>query len=144
MWPLRLVAGELCRGGQVHCGAAALVSHQFGVADALVWVLALFPSALLIEQIWIRRGRCRVCRRTHALLPDLMLTRRLDHFGGHRRRIALKVMASFGLRPTAKELGVPIRRFERGGNACSTPTFGTSSDRLGTISSSDSSNTGSD
>jgi putative restriction endonuclease len=35
-------------------------------------------APLLIERIWIRRGRCGVCRRTHALLPDLVLARRLD------------------------------------------------------------------
>lgn len=30
------------------------------------------------ERVWIARGRCRWCRRTHALLPDLVHERRLD------------------------------------------------------------------
>ena len=35
-------------------------------------------APLLLERIWIRRARCSVCRRSHALLPDLVLVRRLD------------------------------------------------------------------
>ena len=35
-------------------------------------------APLLVERIWIRRGRCSACRRSHALLPDLVLVRRLD------------------------------------------------------------------
>jgi hypothetical protein len=35
-------------------------------------------APLLVERIWIRRGRCSACRRSHALLPDLLLVRRLD------------------------------------------------------------------
>ena len=30
------------------------------------------------QHIWIRRGRCAACRRTHALLPDFVHARRLD------------------------------------------------------------------
>ncbi|MDA1196168.1 MAG: DUF6431 domain-containing protein [Planctomycetota bacterium] len=29
-------------------------------------------------RVWVRRGRCRTCRRTHVLLPDLVHERRLD------------------------------------------------------------------
>ena len=35
-------------------------------------------APLVVERIWIRRGRCAACRRSHALLPDLLLVRRLD------------------------------------------------------------------
>ena len=35
-------------------------------------------APLLVERIWIRRGRCAACRRSHALVPDLVLVRRLD------------------------------------------------------------------
>jgi hypothetical protein len=38
---LRSLACELCRDGQVRCGAGAAVSRLFGVADALGRVLAL-------------------------------------------------------------------------------------------------------
>jgi hypothetical protein len=64
-------------------------------------------APLVIERIWIRRGRCGVRRRTHALLPDLVLARRLDDVAVIGRGIALKVMASFGLRPIASLLDVP-------------------------------------
>ena len=30
------------------------------------------------HRIWVRRGRCRACRHTHALLPDFVHARRLD------------------------------------------------------------------
>lgn len=31
-----------------------------------------------VHRVWVRRGRCRACRNTHALLPDLVHERRLD------------------------------------------------------------------
>ena len=64
-------------------------------------------APLLIERVWIRRGRCRVCRRTHALLPDLVLARRLDEVAVVGRGIALKLTTTFGLRPIAEDLDVP-------------------------------------
>jgi Domain of unknown function (DUF6431) len=64
-------------------------------------------APLLIERMWIRRGRCAVCRRTHALLPDLVLARRLDEVAVIGRGLALKVMTNLGLRPMAVQLDVP-------------------------------------
>jgi hypothetical protein len=64
-------------------------------------------APLVIERIWIRRGRCGACRRTHALLPDLVLARRLDDVAVIGRGIALKVLVSFGLRPIGEHLDVP-------------------------------------
>jgi hypothetical protein len=64
-------------------------------------------APLLIERIWIRRGRCAVCRRTHALLPDLVLARRLDDVAVIGHGMALKVMTNLGLRPIAMQLDVP-------------------------------------
>lgn len=58
-------------------------------------------------RIWIRRGRCSGCRRTHALLPDLVLLRRLDVVEVIGRGLALKVVQGLGLRPVAELLGVP-------------------------------------
>ncbi len=64
-------------------------------------------APLLVERIWIRRGRCPVCRRSHALLPDLVLARRLDEVGVIGRGLALKLSGGRGLRPIAEHLGVP-------------------------------------
>jgi hypothetical protein len=64
-------------------------------------------APLLIERIWIRRGRCAVCRRTHALLPDLVLARRLDEVAVIGHGMALKIMTNLGLRPIALQLDVP-------------------------------------
>jgi transposase-like protein len=64
-------------------------------------------APLLIERIWIRRARCPVCRRSHALLPDLVLARRLDAVAVIGQAIALKLAGGVGLRPIAEQLGVP-------------------------------------
>ena len=58
-------------------------------------------APLLLERIWIRRSRCGTRRRTHTLLPDLVLDRRLDDVAVIGRGIAFKV-ASFGLRRIAE------------------------------------------
>ena len=79
----------------------------------LVWLMRWggywrwLRAPLLIERIWIRRGRCAVCRRSHALLPDLVLARRLDGVAVIGRGIALRVIANVGLRPIATQLDVP-------------------------------------
>src|SRR5260370_37956730 len=64
-------------------------------------------APLLIERVWIRRGRCGVCRRTHALLPDLVLARRLDEVALIGRALALRVMTKVGLGSIAEHVDVP-------------------------------------
>jgi hypothetical protein len=64
-------------------------------------------APLLVERIWIRRGRCAVCRRSHALLPDLALVRRLDVVTVIGTGIGLKVADGLGLRLIAEQLDVP-------------------------------------
>ena len=57
-------------------------------------------------RIWIRRGRCRSCRKTHALLPDFVHERRYDAvevIGG-----ALELgIGGLGMQKVAVEKGVP-------------------------------------
>jgi hypothetical protein len=64
-------------------------------------------APLLVERIWIRRGRCSACRRSHALLPDLLLVRRLDVVAIIGHGLLLKVINGLGLRPIAEQLDVP-------------------------------------
>jgi hypothetical protein len=64
-------------------------------------------APLLVERIWIRRGRCATCRRSHALLPDLLLVRRLDVVTVIGAGIRMKVADGLGLRPIAEQLDVP-------------------------------------
>ena len=65
-------------------------------------------APLLVERIWIRRGRCAACRRSHALVPDLVLLRRLDVVTVIGTALLLKVMNGLGLRPIAEQLDVPL------------------------------------
>jgi hypothetical protein len=67
------------------------------------WIRAEhFPA----ERIWIRRGRCRRCRRTQAFLPSFLFVRRLDVdavIGSALTRAA----SGSGARPIAQELALP-------------------------------------
>jgi hypothetical protein len=81
--------------------------------ECLVWLMLWggywrwLRAPLLVERIWIRRGRCSVCRRSQALLPDLVLARRLDEVAVIGEGLALKVLGGRGLRSIAEHLGVP-------------------------------------
>jgi hypothetical protein len=64
-------------------------------------------APLLVERIWIRRGRCSACRRSHALLPDLVLVRRLDAVEVIGASLARKLTRGLGLRSIAEQIDVP-------------------------------------
>ena len=121
IWPCSLSPASYAAAGR------SIVVPALRCPTCLAWLMSWggywrwLRAPLLIERIWIRRGRCGVCRRTHALLPDLVLARRLDDVAVIGRGIALKVMASVGLRPVAEHLDVPHttvrtwwRRFQSG------------------------------
>jgi hypothetical protein len=60
------------------------------------------------QRLWIRRGRCSRCRRSHALLPDFLLERRLDEVEVIGLALALSIASSLGMRPVAERLGVSM------------------------------------
>jgi hypothetical protein len=60
------------------------------------------------EQLWIRRARCSKCLRSHALLPDFLLERRLDEVEVIGRTLALGIVSGLGMRNVANRLGVPM------------------------------------
>jgi hypothetical protein len=60
------------------------------------------------DRLWIRRKRCSRCRRSHALLPDFLLERRLDEVEVIGRALALNIAGGLGMRPVAEQLGVPM------------------------------------
>jgi transposase-like protein len=59
------------------------------------------------ERLWIRRCRCSKCRRSHALLPDFVLERRLDEVQVIGHALALSIGSGLGMRPVAERVGVP-------------------------------------
>jgi transposase-like protein len=60
------------------------------------------------ERLWIRRCRCSRCRRSHALLPDFLLERRLDDVAVIGQALALSIAGGLGMRAVAERLGVPM------------------------------------
>jgi hypothetical protein len=60
------------------------------------------------EQVWIRRGRCSRCLRSHALLPDFLLERRVDTVEVIGHALALGIIGGLGMRTVAEQLGVPM------------------------------------
>ena len=57
--------------------------------------------------IWVRRGKCRGCGRSHALLPNFGLQRRLDGVSVIGTALVRAVVAGAGQRTIATELQVP-------------------------------------
>jgi hypothetical protein len=60
------------------------------------------------QQVWIRRGRCSRCLRSHALLPDFLLERRVDTVEVIGQALALGIVGGLGMRSVANRLGVPM------------------------------------
>jgi hypothetical protein len=58
--------------------------------------------------VWIRRCRCSRCRRSHALLPDFLLERRVDQVQVIGHALALGITRGLGMRPVAERLGIPL------------------------------------
>ncbi len=54
------------------------MSELWTAADAEVVVPALGEGGAGVWRIWIRRGLCRICGRSHGLLPSFLLERRPD------------------------------------------------------------------
>jgi hypothetical protein len=57
-------------------------------------------------RIWIRRLRCRGCRRSHALIPSFLFLRRCDTCAAIGRAL-VQSLSGAGMRPVAAALGVP-------------------------------------
>jgi hypothetical protein len=59
-----------------------------------------------VGRYWVRRGKCTSCGASHALLPSFALVRRLDEVKVVGQALA-GVVAGHGMRPLARELGLP-------------------------------------
>ena len=77
VWPCRLSVAEYAAAGKVHRrDATGLPDCGRALIGWSVYWRWLREGAE--RRIWIRRARCRSCRRTHALLPDFVHARRLE------------------------------------------------------------------
>ena len=104
VWPCRLSVDEYAAAGRdvavprVSCpvcrGAMTFRSGYWRKADRDRLV------------IFVRRGQCRPCGRSHALLPAFCLVGRLDSVEVIGAVLA-RVVAGAGVRPAAAEAGVP-------------------------------------
>jgi len=107
IWPCPLeVSSYAAAGQQITVPAQACPSCKqrlVGWGGYWRWVRA---GSLPEQQVWIRRGWCRRCRRTHALLPSFLFVRRLDPAAIIGSALSLAV-AGRGLRPIAQQLAVP-------------------------------------
>lgn len=56
------------------------------------------------QRLWIRRARCSSCRRSHALLPDFLLERRLDEVEVVGRALVLGIVIVLGMRKVADQV----------------------------------------
>lgn len=103
-WPLP-VSAYLALGQQIEVGNQACPGcglRLVGWGGYWRWVRG--PGT---EHVWIRRVRCTSCRRSHALLPDFLLERRLDEVEVIGRSLALHV-TGVSLRNLAEQLTVPM------------------------------------
>ena len=107
VWPCRLgVSAYLALGQQIEVGEQVCPDcgrRLGGWGGYWRWVRG--PGT---ERLWIRRGRCSTCRRSHALLPDFLLERRLDEVQLIGQALALSIAGGLGMRPVAEQLGVPM------------------------------------
>ena len=108
LWPCPLAPSSYAAAGQqVDVPSQRCPSCQRPLASWGGYWRWLRAPPLGEWRIWIRRGRCSGCRRTHALPPDVVLARRLDATEVIGRGLALKVVYGQGLRRVADQLGVP-------------------------------------
>ncbi|HLF04658.1 MAG TPA: DUF6431 domain-containing protein [Anaerolineales bacterium] len=107
IWPCPLdVSSYAATGQQITVPAQACPSCKqrlVGWGGYWRWVRSVSPPDV---RLWIRRGWCRRCRRTHALLPSFLFTRRLDPAAVIGAALSLAV-EGHGLRPIAQQLAVP-------------------------------------
>jgi len=107
VWPCGLdVSAYLALGRQVEVGEHACpdCGRQLNRWGGY-WRWIRGPGT---ERLWIRRGRCSRCRRSHALLPDFLLERRLDHVEVIGRALVLGIVIGLGMRSVADQVGVPM------------------------------------
>lgn len=107
IWPCPLTPSSYAAaGGAVEVPAQACPDcHRLLACWGGYW--RWVRSERLPEQrVWIRRGWCASCRRTHALLPSFLFTRRLDANAVIGSALG-QAAAGVGARPIAQRLELP-------------------------------------
>jgi hypothetical protein len=106
VWPCALdVRAYAAAGQRVEVPAAACPEcgrRLVGWSGYWRWVRARGGE----HRIWVRRRRCPACRRSHALVPDFVVGRRLDAVETIGRGLVLAA-SGLGLRTVARRVEVP-------------------------------------
>lgn len=100
--PARVDVEMMLTSGGLRCPVCAGVLRPWGHARERV----VRQVGGLLARIRPRRSSCRSCRRTHVLLPVLVLLRRADCVETIGAALSAKA-AGLGFRPIATSLGVP-------------------------------------
>jgi Domain of unknown function (DUF6431) len=107
VWLCRLdVSAYLALGQQVEVGeqVCPVCGERLGGWGGY-WRWVRGPGT---QRRWIRRCRCSTCRRSHAVLPDFLLERRLDEVQAIGQGLALSIAGRLGMRTVGEQLGVPM------------------------------------
>jgi len=100
------VSAYLALGQQIEVGEQACPECGQGLGGwGGYWRWLRGPGT---ARLWIRRQRCALCRRSHAVLPDFLLEHRLDEVQVIGQALVLSISTGLGMRPIAERLGVPM------------------------------------
>lgn len=105
VWPCRLSVAEYAAAGK-RIDVPAQACPDCG--RTLAWWSGYWRwlRDQVVHRVWVRRGHCRACRRTHALLPDLVHERRLDTVEVIGEALEHSI-GGRGMRKVAAGIGVP-------------------------------------
>jgi transposase-like protein len=71
------------------------------------WYDRYLRVATWCKRVWIRRQRCKACRRSHVVLPQFVTHGRLDELSIIAEGIEAMVMTGRGARRVGEDLGLP-------------------------------------
>lgn len=106
VWPCRLSVAEYAAAGK-HIEVPAQDCPDCGRTLTRWSGYWRWLRDRTVHRVWVRRGRCCACRRTHALLPDFVHERRLDAVDVIGEALE-RAIGGHGMRRLAAGMDVPV------------------------------------